>query len=88
MPATRDLRLPWLPAFLLYKGEMDVRVFEIVCLKQPQTAIDLIVTWRLDVLAGEIGLEIIRQENKIIPQLMKHDSYRRISGAIRQVGWS
>ena len=64
-----------------------MRIFETVCLKQPRVAIDLIIVWRLDDLAGEIGLERVEQEDNTILQLMQHDAYRRASGSIRQVRW-
>ena len=64
-----------------------MRIFETVCLKQPRTAIDLIVIWNLDELANEIGLEVVRNKDNGTLRLMNHDSYRKKSGAIRQVKW-
>ena len=75
-------------AGLFVEEEEVLRIFESVCAKQPRTAVDLIVIWGLNALAGEIGLKLTARESAVASRLMKHDSYRRTSGAIRQVGWS
>lgn len=60
-----------------------MKVIEVLSLKQPRTAIDIIIAFNLDDLAEWLGLQPVKKDNKII-RLMNHRTYARIGRRVKQ----